>query len=68
MLKGIVEFCEIRREENNASVTLNDFLAEVALLTDQDNDKDEFADKITMMTIHAAKRLEFPHVFIVELE
>lgn len=68
LLKGIVEFCEIRREENNASVTLNDFLAEVALLTDQDNDKDEFADKITMMTIHAAKGLEFPHVFIVGLE
>ena len=68
LLKGIAEFCEIRQEENSGNVTLNDFLAEVALLTDQDNDKEESADKVTLMTIHSAKGLEFPHVFIVGLE
>ncbi len=68
LLKGINEFCEIRREEGSGQATLNDFLAEVALLTDQDNNKDEFTDKVTMMTIHAAKGLEFPNVFIVGLE
>lgn len=68
LLKGIVEFCELRREEGVEHVSLADFLSEVSLLTDQDNDKDEFANKVTMMTVHAAKGLEFKNVFIVGLE
>ena len=40
LLKGIAEFCEIRREEGMEQVAMSDFLAEVSLLTDQDNDKD----------------------------
>ena len=68
LLKGITEFCEIRREEGSEQVRMQDFLAEVALLTDQDNDKDERADKVTLMTVHAAKGLEFTNVFVVGME
>ena len=62
LLKGIAEFCELRREEGVEQVSLADFLSEVSLLTDQDN------DKVTMMTVHAAKGLEFKNVFVVGLE
>lgn len=68
LLKGIAEFCELRREEGVEQVSLADFLSEVSLLTDQDNDKDEQANKVTMMTVHAAKGLEFRNVFVVGLE
>lgn len=68
LLKGIAEFCEIRREEGAEHVSLADFLSEVSLLTDQDNDKDEQANKVTMMTVHAAKGLEFRNVFVVGME
>ena len=68
LLKGIAEFCELRREEGVEQVYLADFLSEVSLLTDQDNDKDEQANKVTMMTVHAAKGLEFKNVFVVGLE
>jgi len=68
LLKGIAEYADIRREEGAEIVHLADFLSEVALLTDQDNDKEENTDKVTLMTIHAAKGLEFKNVFIVGLE
>ena len=68
LMKGIGEFCEMRREEGVERVRLQDFLAEVALLTDQDNDKEENADKVTLMTVHAAKGLEFTNVFVVGME
>lgn len=68
LLKGISEFVELRREEGMEQVALSDFLSEVSLLTDQDNDKDEQANKVTMMTVHAAKGLEFRNVFVVGLE
>jgi len=48
--------------------TLSEFLIDVALLTDADQDKDEDKNKITMMTIHSSKGLEFKHVFLVGLE
>lgn len=41
---------------------MTDFLSEVSLLTDQDNEKEEDAEKITLMTIHSAKGLEFKNV------
>ena len=70
LLKGITEFCELRREEagDDSRISLSDFLAEVSLLTDQDNDKDEHSEKATLMTVHAAKGLEFKNVFIVGME
>ena len=68
LLKGIAEFCEIRKEEGAERIQLADFLAEVSLLTDQDNDKEEQTNKVTLMTVHAAKGLEFKNVFVVGLE
>ncbi len=68
LLKGIAEFCQIRQEEDNERVSLSDFLSEVSLFTDMDNDKEENADRVTLMTVHAAKGLEFPNVFVVGLE
>lgn len=68
LLKGIAEFCEIRQEEGGEQITLADFLSEVSLLTDQDNDKEEQANKVTLMTVHAAKGLEFKNVFVVGME
>ena len=49
-------------------VALSDFLQEVALLTDLDSDTDENQSKVSLMTIHSAKGLEFPTVFVVGLE
>lgn len=68
LLNGIVEFVQVRREEGIERVTLADFLSEIALLTDQDNEKEENNDKVTLMTVHAAKGLEFKNVFVVGLE
>lgn len=68
LLKGIAEFCEIRKEEGAKRIQLADFLAEVSLLTDQDNDKEEQTNKVTLMTVHTAKGLEFKNVFVVGLE
>ncbi len=68
LLKGINEYIDIRREEGSEQVSLADFLSEVSLLTDQDNDKDENTNKVTLMTVHAAKGLEFKNVFVVGME
>jgi DNA helicase-2/ATP-dependent DNA helicase PcrA len=68
LLNAINEFVWMRREEGVEKVSLMEFLMEVSLMTDQDHDKDENADKVTMMTIHAAKGLEFNNVFIVGME
>jgi DNA helicase-2/ATP-dependent DNA helicase PcrA len=68
LLKGISEYIDIRREEGLEQIALADFLSEVSLLTDQDNEKEENANKVTLMTIHAAKGLEFKNVIIVGLE
>lgn len=68
LVKGISEFCEIRREEGSENTSISDFLAEVSLLTDQDDTKEERTNKVTMMTVHAAKGLEFKNVIIVGME
>nr|WP_320118267.1 UvrD-helicase domain-containing protein [uncultured Marinifilum sp.] len=67
LLNGIQEFTQNALEEGK-DLHLPNFLEDVALLTDQDNEKDEDRDKITLMTIHSAKGLEFPYLFIVGLE
>ena len=68
-LAGMQDFVESRREEDMADqIALPDFLQEVALLTDLDSDKDNDQPKVSLMTIHSAKGLEFPVVFIVGLE
>ena len=68
LLGGIQAFVEQQKEADpDALPTLGDFLMDVALLTDADTD-DGDDNKVSMMTIHAAKGLEFPHVFLVGLE
>ena len=68
-LSGMQDFVESRREEDmGEQVYLADFLQEVALLTDLDSDEGDANDKVTLMTIHSAKGLEFPTVFVVGLE
>jgi DNA helicase-2/ATP-dependent DNA helicase PcrA len=68
-LSGMQDFVEGRREEGEGDhVSLSDFLQEVALLTDLDSDGDELQSKVSLMTIHSAKGLEFPTVFVVGLE
>jgi len=68
-LGGMQDFVESRREEDmEDQVYLTDFLQEVALLTDLDSDNGDDNNKVTLMTIHSAKGLEFPTVFVVGLE
>ena len=68
-LGGMQDFVESRHEEDMGDeVYLTDFLQEVALLTDLDSDNGDENDKVVLMTIHAAKGLEFPTVFVVGLE
>ena len=68
-LSGMQDFVESRREEDMGNeIYLPDFLQEVALLTDLDSDEGDSNDKVTLMTIHSAKGLEFPTVFVVGLE
>ena len=68
LVNGMHDFCATREEEGNERISLVDYLAEVSLLTDQDSDKEEEGSKVTLMTIHSAKGLEFKNVFVVGLE
>lgn len=83
LLNGVKEFCENEdqfvegeTEENQIDAThqeggirtLDQFLQQVLLLTSEDKGEDKDADKVAMMTIHAAKGLEFPYVFVVGME
>ena len=82
LLNGIQEFCESQEEGEERAVepqeggesatptmrTLDEFLQQVLLYTSEDKDKDKDADKVSLMTIHAAKGLEFPQVFVVGME
>jgi DNA helicase-2/ATP-dependent DNA helicase PcrA len=68
-LSGMQDFVGSRREEDMGDqVSLPDFLQEVALLTDLDSDSGDDNNRVTLMTVHAAKGLEFPTVFVVGLE
>ncbi len=67
LLNGIQEF-SISAQEEGTSNRLNNYMEDVALLTDQDNEKPEDNDRVTLMTIHSAKGLEFKNVFIVGVE
>lgn len=84
LLNGLKEFCEENEEENkNTDENLNaetgeektppkkmlaEFMQDIALLTDADNEDETDRDRVSLMTIHAAKGLEFPYVYIVGLE
>ena len=65
LLNGIKDFSETAENGLNK---LSDFMQDVALLTDQDTETEDDFNKVTLMTVHAAKGLEFPYVFVVGLE
>lgn len=78
LLNAIKEFTEKPAAENtrqepdaepvSEARTLDVFMQDIALLTDADDDKDQDQDRVSLMTIHAAKGLEFPHVFVTGME
>ena len=68
LMDGMHDFLRSRQEEGDDAVMLSDFLSDVALLTDQDNTEEDDTPKVTLMTVHAAKGLEFDTVFIVGME
>lgn len=70
LMAGIKEFIDNRTEEGRTDLRLVDFLGEVSLATDQDRDDPEgqTQERVTLMTVHAAKGLEFNNVFIVGVE
>ncbi len=70
LLNGLKQFSALQEDERleEPTHTLDKFMSDIALLTDADNEKDEDKDKVTLMTIHAAKGLEFNHVYIVGME
>jgi DNA helicase II / ATP-dependent DNA helicase PcrA len=67
LLNGIKDFTEGQREVDGARGALSEFMEDVALATDLDNDTSD-EDRVALMTIHLAKGLEFPHVFVVGME
>ena len=68
-LSGMSAFVEERREDGRFDeLFLQDYLQDVALLTDADSDGDKDEPRVSLMTVHAAKGLEFPTVFVVGLE
>ncbi|WP_303024581.1 ATP-dependent helicase [Duncaniella muris] len=69
LISGVKGFVETRVEEGSDSMSLADFMAEVSLATDQDSDSgDASEERVTLMTVHAAKGLEFNNVFVVGVE
>lgn len=73
LLAALKEFVERPREkesdtEDARTLTMGAFLSEVSLLTDQDSEEEDNTPKLTLMTVHAAKGLEFDHVFITGME
>ncbi|WDF65585.1 ATP-dependent helicase [Flavobacterium sp. KACC 22763] len=67
LLNGIKDFTEGQREIDGARGALSEFMEDVALATDLDKDTND-EDRVALMTIHLAKGLEFPHVFVVGME
>ncbi|MBQ9201453.1 MAG: UvrD-helicase domain-containing protein [Bacteroidales bacterium] len=66
LLGGMHDFVENRREEGSDTASVTDYLSEVSLLTDQDENDSE--DKVTLMTVHASKGLEFNNVLVTGME
>lgn len=68
LLNAIQEFVQTRENEGIDFTPITDFLSEVSLLTDQDENLKDTTSRVTLMTVHAAKGLEFKHVYVVGLE
>lgn len=67
LINGVKEFVDEQREEGSENNSMTDYLAGISLATDQDNDN-SVEERITLMTVHAAKGLEFNNIFIVGVE
>ena len=68
LVNGLQDFCALRMEEGSTDISLSDYLSDIALLTDQDSDKNNEGAKVVLMTVHSAKGLEFRNVFVVGME
>lgn len=68
ILTALKDFVDNRREEGVEEISMSDYLSEISLVTDQDEKEDDHTPKVTLMTVHAAKGLEFKHVVIVGVE
>lgn len=68
LLAGVKQFVDTKTEEGSSDITLTDFLSEVSLATDQDNDETANEERVTLMTVHASKGLEFSNIFVVGVE
>lgn len=68
ILAGLKDFVELREQTGEGDQDMKSFLSEVMLATDQDQADDDDMPKVTLMTVHAAKGLEFKHVYIVGVE
>lgn len=68
LLSGIHDFVDRRLQEGISFTPIQDFLGEISLLTDQDENLQDHTPRVTLLTVHAAKGLEFPIVYIVGLE
>ena len=68
LLNGIRDFTEEQKELADTTANLSEFLEDIALATDQDKEDNSNIDRVALMTIHLAKGLEFPYVYIVGLE
>lgn len=68
LLAGLKDFTDTRREEGTGRAGMQEFLSEVMLATDQDKGDETSDEKVTLMTCHAAKGLEFKHVYVVGVE
>lgn len=68
LLNGLKEFVDFRKKQGIPDVSMSAFLSEVSLLTDLDSEDVDDKDKVTLMTVHAAKGLEFSHVIITGME
>ncbi len=67
LMNAIQDFIDTQKEEPDADISLTSYLQDVALFTDLDK-KDDNPDKVTLMTVHMAKGLEFPYIYIVGME
>lgn len=68
LMSGLQEFVTSRQEEGNSDITLSDYLSEVSLLSDVEEGDSDDERRVTLMTVHAAKGLEFHTVFVVGME
>jgi len=67
LMNAIQDFIDAQKEEPDADISLTSYLQDVALFTDLDK-KDDDPNKVTLMTVHMAKGLEFPYIYIVGME